>query len=356
MSNDAPMNRPRDGRDMRESAPAATAAVEGERLLWTGDRLPDFVLPDPAGELRFFYQTVTGAPTVLVLAANTAIQEQWDEIKGFAALAPALRDAGAGLMIVSNDGIESLSMVAKAIPEGAIWLADIKGVVNLGLRTGALFAFTGVVCFVLDGNQRILAVRGPEPGQAEWALAVLTQRSAEPARHLSSAAPVLLLPGVLDEQDRRELLNHMPAGDAGSGAIPIGEPGLAERIGKLLLRRIGPEVEKAFAFDDFAFDKVMLRWDEAGSSTAGDRRREIVDPAVEGRSFSLILDLSQAAYEGGEILFPEYGPHSYRPGPGGALVFSGTMLRELGPVSAGRRSLLTATLRRAPKAPAAPPQ
>src|SRR5713101_6493982 len=108
---------------------ALAALPDGERLLWSGDRVPDFVLPDPDGQLRYFYQTVTGSPTVLVMAANTARQDQWDEIKGFAALAPALREAGAALMIVSNDGIESLSMVAKIIPEHALWLADIKGVV-----------------------------------------------------------------------------------------------------------------------------------------------------------------------------------------------------------------------------------
>ncbi len=328
----------------RGQAPAD--APDGERLLWWGDRVPDFVLPDPQGQLRFFYQTVTGAPIVLVLAVNTARQDQWDEIKGFAAAAPALREAGAELMIVSNDGVESLAMVAKIIPEHALWLADIRGVVNLGLRTAALFPFTGVACFLLDGNQRAIAIRGPESGQAEWVLAMLKARPSEAPRRLSTTAPVLLLPSVLDGEDCLHLLNRIPAGDSASGSVPIDDQELAERIGKLLLRRIGPEVEKAFSFDDFVFESIMLRWDDSASSA--DRRREVDDPAVQGRSFALILDLAGGAYESGDILFPEYGPHSYRPGTGGALVFAGTLLRELGAVSNGRRSLLVATLRRPP--------
>jgi hypothetical protein len=336
--------------DREPLAKAPAEFTDGERLLWLGDRVPDFVLPDPQGELRYFYEGVTGSPVVLVLAANTARDDQWDEIKGFAALAPALHEAGADLMIVSNDGTESLAIVSQVIPEHARWLADIKGVVNVGLRTGALFPFTGVVCFVLDGNQRIVAVRGPEPGQAEWALAALKARPRESAHGLCLTAPVMLLPGILDSDDCGRLLNLISRSGPANGFVPVEDADLAAQIHKTLLRRIGPEVEKAFAFDDFAIEALALRWNEGALSGASDCRREITDPAVQGRSFSLILDLASEAYEGGDIRFPEYGPHVYRPGTGGGLVYSGTLLRELRPVSTGRRSLLTAVLRRAPKA------
>jgi hypothetical protein len=333
----------------RGSAPAPVP--QGERLLGPGDRIPNFMLPDPRGELRLFYQAIAGWPTVLLLAANTAMQDQWDEIKGFAAAAPALHAAGAKLMIVSNDGIDSLAMVAKIIPEHAHWLADIKGVVNLGLRQGALFAFTGAVCFVLDANQRIVGLRGAEPGHAEWALAMLNARSSESPQQLSTVAPVLLLPAALDGEDCAVLLKQISDANTTSGSAGIADKALAERIGKTLLRRIGPEVEKAFSFDDFVVESLALRWDD--SAAAADRRVEVDDPAVQGRSFSLILDLAGEAYRGGDIQFPEYGPHSYRPGSGGALVFAGTLLRELRSVSTGRRSLLVATLRRPVSTPTA---
>ncbi len=344
MNDSMPSAEAKDWRPLRPMAPTTLAG--GEAKLQPGDRLPDFVLPDPETQLHYLYQTVTGGPTILVLAANTAQQQQWDEIKGFAAAMPALRDAGIGLIIVSNDGVESLAMVAKTIPEHAVWLADIKGVVNLGLRAAAKFDFKGVVCFLLDGNQRIIAMRGPEPGQAEWALAQHEARMKETPQQLSTVAPVLILPAVLDAVACRRLTDQLAEADGATGSAPIADPALAGEIAKLMLRRVGPEVEKAFTFDDFVFEATALRWDDASTAGSADRRREIDDPAVQGRYFVLLLDLASEGYKGGEILFPEYGPHSYRPGTGGAVVFSGTLMRELKPVTAGRRCLLTTTLRR----------
>lgn len=346
-------------RDATWKAPLVqTAPALSERKLWVGDRLPDFVLPDPKGVLGYFYQTVSGTPTVLVLVFNTSKQDQWDEIKGFARLAPAFREAGADLFIVSNDGIESLDMVSKIIPEHARWFADIKGVVNLGLRAGAQFPFKGVVCFVLDGNQRVMAVRGLEAKLAEWAIEELKARPTEPPHRMQTSAPVLILPEILEQEDCRALLDHLRKSDAAKGSVPIGDVALAERITRLLYRRIGLEVEKAFGVDDFVFELIGFRQDAAGSTAAGhdavgssaaaDRRREVNDPAVEGRSYFMLLDLD-GAYEGGEVCFPEYAPHLHRLQTGGALVHAGTILRELRPVVSGSRSLLLGILRRAAK-------
>jgi len=319
----------------------------GERLLAPGDRLPDFVLPDPKGTLRFFYQNVTGAPTVFFMAANTAMQNQWDEIKELAAQAAAIRAAGADLVIVSNDGIESLEMVSKIIPEHAIWLADIKGVVNLGLRSAAQFLLSGITVFVLDGNQRIVAARGHTPGQATWALEVLQAMNRDEPQKLGQVAPILMLPAVLEPADCSRLIEQISASATPHGAAPIADKALAEQVVKLLLRRIGPEVEKVFSFDDFTIEDVTLRWDD--HSAAAEKVRAVNDPAVEGRPFLLLVDLDAAAYTGGETSFPEFGPHRYQPGAGGAIVHAGALLRELAPVASGRRSLLSATLRRTRK-------
>ncbi len=340
-----PLNQAEEAEKAAEQLVIAPKEIpRGERLLGPGDRVPNFILPDPQGELRLFYPLIAGSPAVLLLAANTAMQKQWDEIKGFAGQVPAFRELGAKLVIVSNDGIESLAMVAKVIPEHAHWLADIKGVVNLGLRHGALFPFNGTVCIVLDCNQRTIGVRGNEKGHAEWALAMLKDQVAEVPRRLLSTAPVLILPNVLDSEDCAPLLKQIADANSPSGAAAIADKALAEKLGKILLRRVGPELEKAFSFDDLAFESLALRWDDP--SAPADRRTEVDDPATQGRSFSLVLDLDSAAYEGGEILFPEYGPHHYRLGNGGAVVFSGALLRELEPVTKGRRNLLLATLRR----------
>lgn len=335
------------------SRPAAPAAKDPEEsLLLPGDRVPEFILPDAETRLHNFYDLVRGRPAVLVLAANTARQEQWDEIKGYADIALVLDSAGVDLFIVTNDGVESMAMVSKAIPAPAIWLADIKGVVNLALRTGGKLDKSGLISLFLDSNQRVIAIKGAEPGHAPWALGVLRGLSAEAPLALGTVAPVLILPRVLDEEACRRLLSQEGLSIT---PVPIANPAEAEALSRLLLRRIGPEVDRVFSFDDFRFESLALRQEDAAAgSSALDRRRDNSDPETTGRSFALILDLEAGAYEGGGLRFPEYGPHLYRPATGAALVHAGGVLRELLPIESGRRSLLTLTLRRPPKASTQP--
>jgi hypothetical protein len=335
------------------SRPAAPAAKDPEEsLLLPGDRIPEFILPDAEARLHNFYELVRGRPAVLVLAANTARQEQWDEIKGYADIAPVLDNAGVDLFIVTNDGIESMTMVSKAIPAPAIWLADIKGVVNLALRTGGKLDKSGLISLFIDSDQRVIAIKGAEPGHAPWALSVLRGLSAEAPLALGAVAPVLILPRVLDEETCRRLLSREGLSIT---PTPIANPTEAEALSRLLLRRIGPEVDRVFSFDDFRFESLALRQEDAAAgSSALDRRRDNSDPEAAGRSFALILDLEPGAYEGGGLRFPEYGPHLYRLATGAALVHAGGILRELLPITSGRRSLLTLTLRRPPKASAQP--
>jgi hypothetical protein len=323
---------------------APKVKLEGEALLLPGDRMPNFILPDPAGNLVNFYQTLTGQPTVLLLPANTARQDQWDEIKGFAAALPELVAEGIGLTIVSNDGIESLAMVSQTIPAPAVWFADINGLANARLRSAAKFDLAGVICVLLDADQRVVAVRGHEPGHAAWALETFRAVPRTEPASLSAVAPVLLLPRVLDQALCGEL-----AGQLADGARPgpIADPALAERAMRLILRRVGPEIDKAFSFDDFAIEPLQLRCDEAVADAAPDRERLRLEPDGKGRGFVLLLDLAADGYEAGETVFPEYGPHRYRPGTGGVVVYSDTLLRELRPVARGRRLLLTTVLRRA---------
>lgn len=59
--------------------------------------------------------------------------------------------------------------------------------------------------------------------------------------------------------------------------------------------------------------------------------------------------------DGGEVRFPEFGRELYRPAPGGALVFSSSLLHEVVPVIRGRRlglfTFLSATAPFARKGP-----
>ena len=56
--------------------------------------------------------------------------------------------------------------------------------------------------------------------------------------------------------------------------------------------------------------------------------------------FALSINLNTDEYDGGDLRFPEYGPHLYRPELGAALVFSCSLIHEALPVTRGRRFVL----------------
>jgi peroxiredoxin len=330
--------------------PLRVPQMEGPARLLPGDRMPNFRLPGPDDVSREFYALMKGRPALLVLAANTGRQDQWDEIKALAAALPDFEAAGLDLFIVSNDGVESLALVSKTIPAPAVWFADIQGMVNIGIRGAAKFEMAGLLSFLIDADQRVIALRGPEPGHAAWALATLWEQPQPEPLVLSAAAPVLMMPTVLDGRLCGRLLEQLETAGAGAHGAAVEEGEFAAEVAQVMLRRIGPEVEKVFDFEDIVLEEVKVRRDAAGPDATVERRHDIVDIVGAERRFTLLLDLDAAGYEGGGFAFPEYGPHVYRPGTGGALIYSGALLAEIRPPVSGRRSLLTAVLRQKPSA------
>ena len=327
---------------------------KGPARLLPGDRIPNFRLPGPDDVSREFYALTKGRPALLVLAANTAQEDQWNEIKALGAALPDFEAAGLDLFIVSNDGVESLAMVSKTVPAPAVWFADIQGMVNIGIRGAAKFEMTGLASFLLDADQRLLATRGPGPGHAAWALAALWEQPQPEPLLLSAAAPVLMMPAVLDDKLCRRLLEQLEAG-GDPGGTGVEDAALAKEVGQVMLRRVGPEVEKVFDFEDIVIEDVKIRRDAAGPEASLERRHDIVEIVGVERRFALLLDLEAAGYEGGGFAFPEYAPHVYRPASGGALIYSAALLVEIRPPASGQRSLLTAVLRQRPKTAKAKP-
>ena len=64
--------------------------------------------------------------------------------------------------------------------------------------------------------------------------------------------------------------------------------------------------------------------------------RDSTTQGTAHRKFACSINLN-AGFEGGDLRFAEYGRKTYRPPPGGAVVFSCAMLHEATRVTAGRR-------------------
>jgi predicted 2-oxoglutarate/Fe(II)-dependent dioxygenase YbiX len=55
------------------------------------------------------------------------------------------------------------------------------------------------------------------------------------------------------------------------------------------------------------------------------------------RRFAVSINLNAEDFEGGDLRLPAFGPRTYRPPTGGAVVFSCSLLHEATPVTAGTR-------------------
>lgn len=317
-------------------------------MIGVGTRAPDFALPRGAGGPTRFYGYVGGSPSVLLLA--------WTG--DAAALAGRLREAlGPGT---------SLHLIACArLPEDLDAFHDPEGAVHGAYGVSSA---TGPTAIVLDRNVRVAATQRLGHRDADLAGLVATVRELaveRPGAEVTHHAPVLLVPNALDGDLCDRLIAAWEAGDPAETGVETTADGrrvdaldhLRKRRRDLVVtdrellrtltshvgRRVLPEVHKAFAYEADRFEGFKI-----GCYTDHDRgffeaHRDNLSPATAHRRFALSLNLNDG-YEGGGLCFPEYGPDLYRPGRGEALVFSGSHLHEVRPVTAGRRFVLLSFL------------
>jgi predicted 2-oxoglutarate/Fe(II)-dependent dioxygenase YbiX len=103
-----------------------------------------------------------------------------------------------------------------------------------------------------------------------------------------------------------------------------------------LYRRVVPAMARFFRFAPTRADRYLVSAYTAETGGHFFRHRDDVNAGARHRRFAMTLGLNKD-YEGGGIVFPEFGPRPYYPPVGGALVFSTGMLHEVQPVTKGRR-------------------
>jgi len=214
---------------------------------------------------------------------------------------------------------------------------------------------------VLDPTMRVIRAQPMLPEGAEQAdffawLAALPppERFAGPELQ----APVLYLPNVFEPELCRHLIGlHEQNGgdesgfmrDVGGKTVLLTDPSHKRRtdvtvedaslirlIQRRVKARIHPEILKVHAFDASRMERYII-----GCYTAEDgghfrAHRDNTTRGTAHRRFAVSINLN-ADFEGGEVSFPEYGPRGFKPPPGGAVVFSCSLLHAVSPVTRGRR-------------------
>lgn len=101
-------------------------------------------------------------------------------------------------------------------------------------------------------------------------------------------------------------------------------------------RRIVPEIAKAHQFHVTRMERYLI-----GCYTADDGghfrpHRDNTTKGTAHRRFAVSINLN-ADFDGGELCFPEFGPRTFKPPPGAAVVFSCSLLHTVTKVTRGQR-------------------
>lgn len=218
------------------------------------------------------------------------------------------------------------------------------------------------VWYVLDPAMRILHVEQASGDAKSAANRVLDFLEAlpPPLRHAGFPvpAPMLLLPGTfepsfcrqlldcfdqgigtpsgfMDEADGKTILRHDASFKSRSDVL-IESPALRTEVLKRIQRRVVPEIRKAFQFEVTRMERYLIARYDASEAGRFGAHRDNTTRGTAHRRFAVSVLLNDG-YDGGELVFPEYGTPPVRVPAGCAIVFSCSLLHEVRPVTRGQR-------------------
>jgi predicted 2-oxoglutarate/Fe(II)-dependent dioxygenase YbiX/peroxiredoxin len=116
----------------------------------------------------------------------------------------------------------------------------------------------------------------------------------------------------------------------------IADPELAALLRQRVVRRVLPLIERAYHFKVTRMERYIIACYDSAVGGHFRPHRDNTTAGTAHRKFAMSLNLN-ADYDGAEISFPEFGPRTYRAPAGAAVVFSGSLLHAVTPVSRGRR-------------------
>lgn len=239
---------------------------------------------------------------------------------------------------------------------GLRWFFDLDGAIS---RLYGALDDSGAerpAWILLDPTLRVLATA---PIDAPEAIFRLVDSLPEPELHagVRVPAPVLITPRIFEPQLCRRLIDTFERQGGDFTGVMRDEDGATryvmdelkrrrditiadERdlawIRERLATRLYPEIRKVFQYEVRAIERFIVSCYDAHDEAVFHAHRDDTTLATARRRFACSINLN-ADFDGGDLVFPEFGRTAYRPPLGGALVFSCSLLHEVLPVTRGRR-------------------
>jgi len=335
--------------------------------LLPGDPAPWFEARSTTRE-KFAFDTVGGRYLVLCFFMTASDARGQDAVAAARAELDLFDDVRASFFGVSIDPAdEAQKRVSGRIPGYRIfWDFDGRASRLYGAIPHDADLTKGKVALrriwvVLDPTLRVLRVIPFAADGSDARALVACLRTLPPPERFAGfevQAPILVLPNVF-EPDLCETLiglyetrGNEESGfmqDIGGRTVPrldashkrrrdhlIEDEEIIRRIRRRFVRRVVPLLAKAYQYNATNMERYLVgcyRVEDGGHFAA---HRDNTTKGTAHRRFAASLNLN-ADFEGGEVSFPEYGPRGFKPPPGGAVVFSCSLLHSVSRVTRGRR-------------------
>lgn len=332
--------------------------------LTVGDPAPWFTLPSTSNP-TYHFDTVGGYRLILFCFGSAKNSLVAPVIQEFCALQPQLAAADIPFFGLSTDPGDQVLASQIISPTYCKFLWDFEQTVSQQYGVCAANQPYQPTAFVINENLHIAAVF-PLDQPAGYTAKILDYVTRlpqpEPPSMAARQAPVLYIPQVLNPEFCQELVQlHKTSGGRDSGfmrdvngkTVEILDPGFKKRrdinladtplldtINQLVIRRVKPEIEKAYQFSITRFERHIVACYDASNQGFFNRHRDNTTKGTAHRRFAMTLNLNTGDYEGGCLRFPEYGTQLYRPNIGEAVIFSCSLLHEATPVTSGERYAL----------------
>ncbi len=119
--------------------------------------------------------------------------------------------------------------------------------------------------------------------------------------------------------------------------LVLKDPELCRMLQNRIHDRINPMIQRAFQFEVTRMERYIVACYDAASGGHFRPHRDNTTKGTAHRRFAVTINLNTGEYDGGQLVFPEYGQRAYLAPKGGAIVFSCALLHQALPVTKGQR-------------------
>ncbi len=320
--------------------------------LQPGEPAPWFTAPTPSNP-EYVFDTAAGRYVLMVFLPRDDAPASAAALRSLAAHRALLDDVKLSAFVVVRDPATAATATDMT---GLRWFLDLDGAVSRLYGALGKDGSEAPMWLILDPALRV--VGRVQLGNPRMIFSALSRLGA-PSEHAGVPlhAPILIAPRIFEpELCARLIALHEADGGRFTGVmrdqgdrtvavmddlkkrrdVLVADEGLQATLRERLERRLFPLIARALGFTATRIERFVVSCYDAADGAVFHAHRDSTTFGTAHRKFACSINLNDG-FEGGDLRFAEYGQKTYRPPPGGAVVFSCALLHEATQVTAGRR-------------------